>query len=53
MAMDYRRLEVWKKSMLLVKTVYPLIERLPQEEKYALGNQIRRAVTSIVLNIAE
>ena len=38
---------------MLVKMVYPLIERLPQEEKYALGNQIRRAVTSIVLNIAE
>ena len=53
MAMDYRRLDVWKKSMMLVKMVYPLIERLPQEEKYALGNQIRRAVTSIVLNIAE
>lgn len=50
MAMDYRRLEVWKKSMLLVKTVYPLIERLPQEGKYALGNQIRMSVTSIVLN---
>lgn len=32
MAMDYRRLEVWKKSLLLVKKVYPLIERLPQEE---------------------
>ena len=48
MAMDYRRLDVWKKSMMLVKMVYPLIERLPQEEKYALGNQIRRAVTSIV-----
>lgn len=53
MAMDYRRLDVWKKSMMLVKMVYPLIERLPQEEKYALGNQIRRAVTSIVLNIPE
>ena len=53
MAMDYRRLDVWKKSMMLVKMVYPLIERLPQEEKYALGNQIRRAVTSIVLNIGE
>lgn len=53
MAMDYRRLNVWQKSMMLVKNVYPLIERLPPEEKYALGNQIRRAVTSIVLNIAE
>lgn len=53
MAMDYRRLIVWQKAMNLVKNVYPLIERLPQEEKYALGNQIRRAVTSIVLNIAE
>lgn len=53
MAMDYRRLDVWQKAMMLVKKVYPLIERLPQEEKYALSNQIRRAVTSIVLNIAE
>ncbi len=53
MTMDYRRLDVWHKAMTLVREVYPLIERLPQEEKYALGNQIRRAVTSIVLNIAE
>ena len=41
MAMDYRRLDVWKKSMMLVKMVYPLIERLPQEEKIHLPGEGR------------
>lgn len=33
--------------------VYGLIKMLPQEEKYALGDQLRRASVSIASNIAE
>ncbi len=51
--MDYRKLDVWRKSMLLVRLVYPLAARLPDIERYALADQIRRAATSIPLNIAE
>ena len=32
---------------------YRLIKQLPQEEKYCLGNQMRRAAVSVTNNIAE
>ncbi len=39
--------------MELVKLVYGQIRLLPGEERFALGDQLRRAVTSIPANIAE
>ena len=39
--------------MKLVLEVYRLINQLPHEEQFALGNQLRRAVVSIPSNIAE
>ena len=50
---DYRDLEVWKKSMDLAEIVYGLMAFLPKEEKYALCDQMRRAVISVPSNIAE
>src|SRR6266404_9801746 len=35
------------------KKIYRLIKQLPPEEKYCLGNQMRRAAVSITNNIAE
>lgn len=49
----FRRLEVWQKSMDLVELIYKLTESFPSSELYGLTSQLRRAVTSIVLNIAE
>ena len=49
----FRQLRVYIKSKELVKHVYGLLKKFPEEEKYALCNQIRRAVTSIPINIAE
>ena len=49
----YRELIVWKKAKLFVRIVYAHVKQLPTEEKYALGDQIRRAVVSIASNIAE
>ena len=37
----------------LVKDIYELQNRFPSEERYALGDQIRRSATSITSNIAE
>lgn len=51
--MIYKDLILWQKSMELVKEVYLLIQKLPQEENYALSSQMRRAVVSIPSNIAE
>lgn len=53
MAYDYRELEVWKQAMELCERVYALVRKFPQEEKRALGDQLRRAVVSIPSNIAE
>ena len=53
MTRDYRDLEVWQRAMELCESVYALLRRFPAEEKYALCDQLRRAVVSIPSNIAE
>ena len=49
----YRQLVVWQKAMELVKVVYALAKKFPVDERYALTDQLRRAVVSIPSNIAE
>ena len=46
-------LQIWQKSILLVKEVYLLTEKLPADEKYGLVSQIKRCAVSIPSNIAE
>lgn len=46
-------LRVYQEAKLLVKEVYSLLDKFPQYELYALGDQLRRAVTSVPSNIAE
>ena len=50
---SYKKLDVYAKSRQLVVTVYALLKHFPAEEKYALGDQMRRAVISVPSNIAE
>lgn len=50
---SFENLEVYKEARLLVKQIYLLQNIFPKEEKYALGDQIRRSSTSITSNIAE
>lgn len=50
---SFRDLIVWQKAMELARQVYALTRRLPKEELYALGDQMRRAAVSIPSNIAE
>ena len=50
---NYERLQLWQKSRTLVRNIYLLTRDFPMEEKYALTDQIRRAVISISSNIAE
>ena len=49
----YRELIVWQKSMDLVVNVYKTIDSLPNIERFALSDQIRRCSVSIPSNIAE
>ena len=51
---NYRDLVVWQRGAIdLVPEVYQLVKKLPKEETYALGDQLRRAVVSIPANAAE
>lgn len=50
---SFERLDVWKYSKDLVISVYSLLGDFPSVEKYALCDQIRRAVVSVSSNIAE
>lgn len=53
MSFKFEKLEIWHLSLALSNEVYSLIKALPDEEKFNLSSQLRRAVTSISLNIAE
>jgi len=52
MIKSYKDLEIWKKSVELVKDIYILTKDFPKSETYALVDQIRRASLSIPSNIA-
>ena len=49
----FKELIVWQKSRLLVKQIYKMTANFPDEEKYGLISQTRRASISIPSNIAE
>ena len=49
----FRKLIVWQKAMELVRKVYQASKNFPSDERYALTDQLRRAVVSIPSNIAE
>jgi len=44
---------VWEKGINLVGLVYEITKLFPEEEKYGLTSQLRRAAVSIPSNIAE
>ncbi len=49
----YQDLKVWQRGMDLAEAVYQWVKLLPADEKYAIGDQMRRAAVSIPSNIAE
>lgn len=50
---DFKELEVWKRAVDVVTSVYHVSAAFPESEKFGLTNQIRRAAVSIPSNIAE
>ena len=49
----HKKLDVWKLSMELARTIYRLTASFPIEERYGLISQMRRAAVSIPSNLAE
>ena len=49
----HKDLLVWKRSIEFVTSIYKLTADFPDNEKYGLSNQLRRAAISIPSNIAE
>ena len=49
----HKDLDVWKKSVSLVTSIYEVTKTFPKDEVYGLTNQIRRSSVSIPSNIAE
>ena len=50
---DYKNLIVWQKAHMLTLAVYKISMLFPTEEKFGLASQIRRASSSITINISE
>ncbi len=53
MGESYRDLIAWRKAMELVTEIYGVTQVFPQDERYGLTNQLRRAAVSVPSNIAE
>jgi four helix bundle protein len=51
--MDHKNLDAWKKSIDLVEKIYTMSALFPEEERYGLTSQIRRAAVSVPSNLAE
>ena len=50
---SFTDLSAWKEAHKLVLMIYEATKGFPNEEKFGLVNQLRRAVVSISSNIAE
>jgi len=50
---EFYDLDVWRKAHKLVINLYAITKNFPEDERYGLISQIRRAAVSITANIAE
>ena len=50
---SFERLEVWRDSRDLAKSIYIITKDYPNEEKFGLVSQLRRSAISVSSNIVE
>ncbi len=49
----FEKLTVWQNTRTLVKEIYKITRSFPEDEKFGLVSQMRRAIISVSSNIAE
>ena len=49
----FEKLEIYRLALDLVVEVYEICKTFPRSEEFGLTSQVKRAVTSVALNIAE
>ncbi len=50
---DFRKLNVWHDAKEVAKKIYLITQKFPDDEKFSMISQLRRAALSIGANIAE
>jgi four helix bundle protein len=50
---QFKNLEIWKRSRYFCFKIYAVTSNFPDNEKFGITNQLRRASVSIPSNIAE
>lgn len=50
---SFESLKAWQEARKLVVSVYQVLDNFPKFEKYALCDQLRRAIVSVPSNLAE
>ena len=50
---NFEKLDTWHEAITFADSVYPITRHFPDEERFGLTNQMRRAALSISSNIAE
>lgn len=53
MSFRFEKLEIWQLAVQFAEAVYEVTGQFPKDEIYGLSSQLKRAATSISLNIAE
>lgn len=50
---SFEKLDVWRQAVELANAVYQVTRSFPEDERFGLTSQMRRAAVSIAANIAE
>ena len=50
---DFKQMSLWKKAFNLLVRIYTITKTFPNEEKFGMISDMRRAANSVVHNIAE
>jgi four helix bundle protein len=50
---SFEKLDLWKDVRTFIKDIYQITSNYPENEKFGLVNQMRRAVISVSSNLAE